>query len=98
MLFLDESGTNHKNVPYEIVGGVAIRERDLWNDVQAISDAQQRCFGGVIHDVAPRWELKGSTLLARDKFAKARWRPTYEPVQQQALTRSLFAKNAYGEI
>ena len=96
LLFLDESGTDHKHAPYEVLGGIAIRERDLWNYVQAISDAQQRCFGGVIRDVAPKWELKGSTLLAKDKFAKARWRPPCDPARRRELALSLFAKNQTG--
>ena len=30
LLFLDESGTDHRASPYEVTGGIAIAESDLW--------------------------------------------------------------------
>ena len=71
LLFLDESGTDHKAAPYEVLGGIAIHERDLWNYVKATHDTQRRCFGGLLRDLAPGWEPKGSSLLGRDKVRLA---------------------------
>lgn len=34
LLFMDESGHDHKNMPYEVRGGVAIHAGQLWPFVQ----------------------------------------------------------------
>jgi hypothetical protein len=44
-LFIDESGQDHKESPYEVLAGVAIKDADLWNIVQALHDAEVAHFG-----------------------------------------------------
>jgi len=36
LLFLDESGHDHKTTPYEVRGGVAIHAGELWPFVRAV--------------------------------------------------------------
>jgi len=69
LLFLDESGTDHREAPYEVLAGVAIRERDLWNLVQAIRAAEIEFFGISLGEVGV--ELKGKELLKRKTFRHA---------------------------
>jgi hypothetical protein len=94
LLFLDECGTDHTVMPYEIIGGIAIRERDLWNYVQAVGDAQRRCFGGLVRELSPRWEIKGRTILAREKFRQAQ-RAVFTTAERSAMAeRFLVDTNA----
>ena len=66
LLFLDESGHDHKNTPYEVRGGVALHAGQLWPFVQAMQRLELDCFGGPLS--LYKKELKGSTLLDRKRF------------------------------
>ena len=70
LLFLDESGHDHKQLPYEVRGGIALQDSQLWPFVQAMQRLELDCFGGQLHQF--RKELKGSTLLDRKRFKFAR--------------------------
>ena len=45
LLFIDESGQDHREAPYEILAGVAIREQDLWNLFQSVESLENELFG-----------------------------------------------------
>jgi len=45
LLFLDESGHDRKQAPYEVLAGIAIRDRDIWRLVGAMNDAERLHFG-----------------------------------------------------
>jgi hypothetical protein len=107
LLFLDESGHDHKQMPYEVRGGIALQDSQLWPFVQAMQRLELDCFGGQLHQF--RKELKGSTLLDRKRFKFAR---QAEPMAAEArrkharafLTRGLEKKSptrdeftAYGQ-
>ncbi|MEA1951241.1 MAG: DUF3800 domain-containing protein [Planctomycetota bacterium] len=66
MLFLDESGHDHKNMPYEVRGGIALHASQLWPFVQATQRLELDSFG--CHLSEYKVELKGSTLLDRKRF------------------------------
>ena len=66
MLFLDESGHDHKKMPFEVRGGIALPVAKLWNFVQAWRQLEKDCFGAVLADYGK--EAKGSTLLDKDRF------------------------------
>ena len=66
LLFLDESGHDHKNMPYEVRGGIAIHAGELWPFVQSMQRLEFDSFGCQLHQY--RKELKGSTLLDRKRF------------------------------
>lgn len=68
LLFLDESGHDHKTMPYEIHGGVAIHASKLWPLITAVMTLEQSMFGAYLHEYGS--ELKGSKLLSRNNF---RW-------------------------
>ncbi|MEM6644635.1 MAG: DUF3800 domain-containing protein [Bacteroidota bacterium] len=70
ILFLDESGQDRKDSPYEVLAGVAIEDRDLWSLTRSIQDAEIKHFGQRYS--LDRSELKGSKLLKRKTFRQAR--------------------------
>lgn len=66
LLFLDESGHDHKQMPYEVRGGVALQDKQLWPFTRAVQQLEQDAFGCSLHDFQK--EIKGSTLLDRKRF------------------------------
>jgi hypothetical protein len=72
-LFIDESGHDHRNAPYEVRGGIALRIEKLWPFVQSIGHPEQAAFGEALHRY--KTELKGHRLLDKDRFAWARQDP-----------------------
>lgn len=76
LLFLDESGHDHKTCPYEVRGGIALHSGKLWAFVQQLEQAELAAFGGRLHEY--RKELKGAKLLDKDRFkwaAQSEWMP-----------------------
>ncbi len=70
LLFLDESGHDHRHMPYEVRGGVALHVGQLWPFVRAMQQLELASFGCELS--LYRKELKGSTLLDRKRFRFAR--------------------------
>jgi hypothetical protein len=66
LLFLDESGHEHRNTPYEVRGGFAIHASKLWPFIQAVRSLEQATFGAYLHEFGS--EIKGSKLLKRERF------------------------------
>lgn len=66
LLFLDESGHDHKHMPYEIRGGFAVHASKLWPLIVAVRSLEQSLIGAYLHQYGT--ELKGSKLLAKDRF------------------------------
>jgi hypothetical protein len=62
LYFIDESGHDHGSSPYEVLAAVAVQERDLWNLIQAIRDAEMEFFGVRFSQVGI--EFKGSSLFS----------------------------------
>ena len=66
LLFLDESGHDHRTMPYEVHGGFAIHASQLWGFISAMRMLEQSTFGAYLHQYGS--ELKGSRLLNKDRF------------------------------
>lgn len=69
-LFLDESGQDGRDSPYEVLAGIAIEDRQLWRLIQALKAAQDAHFGLRLFD-AYGSEAKGQKLLSRKTFKLA---------------------------
>lgn len=78
LLFLDESGHDHKSCPYEVRGGIAIQVGKLWPFVQQLQQAELAAFGAHLHEY--RKELKGAKLLDKDRF---KWASQSEPLADE---------------
>ncbi|MFA5257499.1 MAG: hypothetical protein WC360_05055 [Opitutales bacterium] len=69
LLFLDESGHDHKSVPYEIHGGIALHDSKLWSFVRSIRQLELDCFGAQLS--LYKHELKGSAMLDKKRMGFA---------------------------
>lgn len=69
LLFIDESGHDHRNMPYEVRGGIALHATKLWGFVQAMKRLEENSFGDLLHRYGKQ-EIKGHSLLDKDRF---RW-------------------------
>lgn len=86
LLFIDESGQDHQNSPYEVLAGVAVEDRDLWNLIQAVQDAELRIFG-CRYSRGHGQELKGKKLLKRKVFKHADMLPSFDDEERQMLAQ-----------
>lgn len=66
LLFMDESGHDHKNMPAEVRGGVALHVSKVWPFIQGWHALEQQNFGVRLSDFGK--ELKGHKLLDKDRF------------------------------
>lgn len=74
LLFLDESGHDHKITPYEVRGGVVLHAGELWPFVRAVQRLELEAFGTELAQY--KKELKGSKLLDKARFKWAAQGPT----------------------
>lgn len=91
-MFVDESGHDHGASPYEVLAGVSVEDRDLWNLVQAIHGAELEFFG-MRYSEGQR-ELKAKKLLKTKTFRLAAQRPAFEPDERTALARECLTSGA----
>ena len=92
LLFLDETGTDHKAMPYEVTGGVAVPEGQLWDFVQDAMWLQEDCFGGRLRDLAPGREFKAKQLLSKDIFKFAAQGPDMQRAARRDLARQFLRR------
>jgi hypothetical protein len=90
LFFVDESGVDRRDSPYEVLAGIAIQDQHLWNLVCRIQDAEVEHFGRRI--AAGTLELKGKSLLKRKTFRLAAQLPPFEPAERQRLAQSCLDK------
>lgn len=70
LLFIDESGTDGRDSPYEVLAGFAIEDRRLWPLIQDLKQAQDDLFGIRLFD-AYGAEAKAKKLLKTKTFRLA---------------------------
>lgn len=68
-LFIDESGQDHHDSPYEVLAGFAIQDKDLWNLVREIHELELSCFGRRYREDGR--EIKANKFLKRKTFRLA---------------------------
>ena len=81
LLFIDESGQDRQESPYEVLAGAAIHDTQFWDFVQRVQAAEERFFGSRV-TLGPR-ELKARKLLNTQTFRQASWLP-HIPLQERA--------------
>lgn len=84
-LFVDESGHDRKASPYEVLAGLAIEDRDLWNLIQAVQQAELEHFGRR-YSSGPQ-ELKAKRLLKTKTYRLAEREPDIPAEQRVVLAR-----------
>lgn len=90
LLFLDESGHDHRTMPYEVRGGVALHASELWPFVQDMERLELASFGAELHQF--RTELKGSKLLDKDRFKWAAQGPRISDERRRKNCRGFLTK------
>ena len=84
-LFIDESGHDRRESPYEVLAGVAVQDRDLWNLIQALRNAEIQHFGR--RYTADRGELKAKKILKAKTFRLAAQLPPIPADERSELAR-----------
>lgn len=82
LLFIDESGHDHKNMPLEVRGGIALHVSKLWSFVQGWQRLEDDAFGVRLRDYGK--EAKGHKLLDKDRL---RWSAQVEPMSAEERRR-----------
>ena len=90
LLFLDESGHDHRVMPYEVRGGIAIHASRLWSFVQDMQRLELASFGTELHQF--RVELKGCKLLNRNRFKWASQKPPMSKEERRKHCRGFLTK------
>jgi len=90
LLFVDESGTDRREAPYEVLAGMAVRECDLWNLIQAIRTAERDHFGTTLNALGI--EFKGKKLLKRKTFRLATQSDLLPSERRRALAYEFLQK------
>jgi hypothetical protein len=85
-LFIDESGIDKKESPYEVLAGVAIEDRVLWTMIKELQDAEIARFGRRYS--AGIRELKGKKILKSKTFRLAELNCQVLPHEVPALARA----------
>src|SRR5713101_291055 len=85
LFFIDESGHDHKNVPLEVRGGIALHAKKLWSFIQGWQRLEEDAFGVRLADYGK--EAKGAKLLDKDRI---RW--AYQTDQMPGLDRRKYAR------
>ena len=86
LLFIDESGQDRRDSPYEVLAGIAVEDRDLWNLITAVQRAEVDCFGR--RYAKEEHELKAKKILKSKVFRHAVQLPPFEPEQRRALAKA----------
>lgn len=93
LLFVDESGQDHRRSPYEVLAGAAVHDTQLWNLVCAIQDAEPRFFGKRISN--DREELKTRHLLRRKTFRLAAQAAAMPEIERSSLAAQALSDGAH---
>ena len=90
LFFIDESGHDHKTMPYEVRGGFAIHVGRLWPFVQDMQRLEIDCFGCQLHEFGT--EIKGAKLLKTERFRHAQQDTPFHDFTRKRLCISLLSK------
>lgn len=90
LFFMDESGHDHRTMPYEVRGGVAIHASRLWPFIQSWKRLELDAFGTELSLFSK--EIKGCKLLDKDRLIWARQSDMMLPDERRRLCRSFLTK------
>jgi hypothetical protein len=84
-LFIDESGQDHHDSPYEVLAGIAIEDKDLWNFIRCAHELEIDCFGRKYREKDN--EIKARTFLNRKTFRLASQLPAISLLNRTSLAK-----------
>lgn len=91
-LFIDESGQDRQESPYEVLAGIAIRDESLWKLVQELHDTEIAHFGRRYSEGTH--ELKGKKILKKKVFQHATLNCDVLPNEVPTLSREVLDDGA----
>ena len=93
LLFMDESGQDGKEAPYEVRGGIAIEDNKIWSCINDLRVAEKFAFGDNLvyrtNSDGKRMEFKGKKHLTNRIFKKAEFAERFDDTTRQQLCTSL---------
>jgi len=96
LLFVDESGQDRGESPYEVLGGIAIKDSSIWPLILDLQEAEVTYFGArVSRDEA---ELKAKKLLKKKTFRLAQQLPPFEALERARLTREALVEGRTAKV
>lgn len=84
LLFIDESGQDRKQMPYEVLAGIAIQDISIWPLIQEIKVVEEKYFGDFYNN--NNEELKAKKLLKNKTFRLAAQLPQIDAEHLFRLT------------
>ena len=94
LLFMDESGHDHKSLPYEVRGGVCLRDNTVGAFTDDLKRLELNCFGDHLRNYGS--EIKAVKLLRKDRFEWAGYEPRIPAQERRKLCRQFLATTARG--
>ncbi len=85
LLFIDESGHDQTQSPYEVLAGVVVEDKSLWPLIKAMHDLELECFGQRYAE--EERELKAKKMLKRKVFRQAGQEGQIDKPKRAALAR-----------
>lgn len=82
-LFVDESGDQKEPSPCEVLAGVSVEDRDIWNLIEAMNAAEEQAFG--VRYGRVKGEIKAKRFLKKKVFRHAAQLPAFEPAERRRL-------------
>lgn len=92
-IFMDESGQDRREAPYEVLAGIAVEDRKLWRLIRDLSDAQDRLFGMRLFEAYGQ-EAKAQKLLKRKVFRHASQLDPIPPDERARHAREILTNGA----
>lgn len=90
LFFIDESGHDHRQMPYEVRGGTALHVGRLWPFIRAMKQLELNAFGAPLSHY--KKEIKGSTLIDRKRFRWARQQESMSAEERMKHSRAFLRK------
>ncbi|MEQ9812162.1 MAG: DUF3800 domain-containing protein [Azospirillaceae bacterium] len=91
LLFIDESGQDRRQSPYEVLAGLAVEDWRLWPLIVEIRRLQRRHFGIELFD-AYGAEAKATKLLKTKVFRQASWSESIASAERSSLAHAALTK------
>lgn len=95
LLFMDESGHDHKKMPYEVRGGIALHASRIWGFVREMAALEQDAFGERLFRF--NTEVKGHKLLDKDRFKWAKQMESLDSLTRRQNASSFMKKGITGD-
>lgn len=91
-LFIDESGHDRRESPYEVLSGVAVQDSVVWPLITELQELEERHFG-IRYSVGDK-EIKGKKFLKKKAFRLAAQLPAIPAEERTPLAKACLLDGA----